>query len=234
MVSLKNSLRRTTAALPILPPNCKPRHCQPRKTGVVEDQATELDTTLEGYIEAIELPAGKCPTLDRLRPGAGAQRGDFEKAIADFTEAIRLNPKSAAAYVQRGYLRYIKGENADAIRDYTEAIRLDASDAYAYYGRGGAWTNLRQFDKARSDYSEAIRIDPDNADFYNERGNAWFNTGQYSGRSPTTAKQSVSNRITPTPTSTGETRIMKKANTPTRSVTIPRQSGLTRTMLTPT
>ena len=67
---------------------------------------------------------------------AYSDKGDTDRAIADFTEAIRLDPKYANAYVNRGVAYGDKGENDRAIADYTEAIRLDPKFAHAYCNRG--------------------------------------------------------------------------------------------------
>ena len=49
---------------------------------------------------------------------------EYDKAIADYTEAIRLDPKNARAYTNRGGLGR-QEEYDKAIADFTEAIRLD-------------------------------------------------------------------------------------------------------------
>ena len=51
--------------------------------------------------------------------------GDGDRAIADYTEAIRLDPKLAIAYYERGIAYHALGDFDRAIADYTEAIRLD-------------------------------------------------------------------------------------------------------------
>ena len=38
------------------------------------------------------------------------KKGEFDKAIADYTEAIRLDPKYAEAHEERGYSYHKKGE----------------------------------------------------------------------------------------------------------------------------
>jgi len=50
---------------------------------------------------------------------------DYDRAIADFDEAIRLNPKAANAFNDRAIARRAKGDLDSAIADYSEAIRLD-------------------------------------------------------------------------------------------------------------
>src|SRR6516165_1783137 len=51
-------------------------------------------------------------------------KGDFDRAIADLSEAIRLDPKYAEAYYLRGVTYRNKGDSDHAIADFSEAIRL--------------------------------------------------------------------------------------------------------------
>ena len=53
-------------------------------------------------------------------------KADNDKAIADYDEAIQLDPKFTWAYVNRGYAWTIKKEFDKAIADYTAAIRIDS------------------------------------------------------------------------------------------------------------
>jgi tetratricopeptide (TPR) repeat protein len=46
-------------------------------------------------------------------------KGDLDRAIADFTEAIRLNPQHAVALGNRGAAYSAKGDNDRAIADFT-------------------------------------------------------------------------------------------------------------------
>ena len=69
----------------------------------------------------------------------GYAKKEYDKAIADYDQAIRLDPKYAAAYHNRGLAWYAKKEYDKAIADYDEAIRLDPKYAVAYDNRGDAW-----------------------------------------------------------------------------------------------
>ena len=62
---------------------------------------------------------------------AYARKGDLERAVADYTEVIRLSPSFAPAYVNRGVCYTRGGKHDEAISDYTEAIRLDPAIARA-------------------------------------------------------------------------------------------------------
>lgn len=59
--------------------------------------------------------------------------------IADYTKAIRLDPKNAEAYSDRGVAYKEIGQSDKEIADFSEAIRLDPKYAKAYYGRGLAY-----------------------------------------------------------------------------------------------
>ncbi len=109
-------------------------------------------------------------------PGLASQ---FDGAISDYDEAIRLKPVSTQAYYNRGYTRQAKGDNDGAISDYTEVIRLDPTFADVYCSRGNALYSKRDYDKALGDYDEAIRLDPKNALDRVCRANAYYVVGSY-------------------------------------------------------
>src|ERR1700736_4202389 len=69
---------------------------------------------------------------------------DYDQAIKDYDEAIRLNPTFARAFNIRGNTRNDVKEYDKAIRDCDEAIRLDPKLAVAYSNRGLAWVGKRE------------------------------------------------------------------------------------------
>ena len=95
---------------------------------------------------------------------------DYNKAIIEFTESIRLDANVVPAYLGRGNAYSNQGNLDEAIRDYCEAIRLDPNCALAYYNRGAVYQHKGKLSKAFSDYNEAIRLDPNFAPAYNNRG----------------------------------------------------------------
>jgi tetratricopeptide (TPR) repeat protein len=99
-------------------------------------------------------------------------KGELDRAISEFNEAIRLDPASASAYCCRALAWYDKKDLDRAIADSNEAIRLDPKHTWAYNNRGNAWAAKREFAKAIADYDEAIRLDPGFAPAYKNR--AWI------------------------------------------------------------
>ncbi len=71
------------------------------------------------------------------RGEAWSDKKEYDKAIYDYNEAIRLDPNFQMAYGNRGDAWSHKKEYGKAIADYNEAIRLDPGDAYNWNAR--AW-----------------------------------------------------------------------------------------------
>jgi len=136
-----------------------------------------------------------------------ASRSKYDMAIADFTEALKLDPNMNTAYVLRGRawhssVSQVTDVSSDfssiiitstggkatadqarafeqAISDYTAALRIDPNNVTAYNGRGVIYSNKGDYDKAITDYNQAIKINPNNAEPYNNRGNAYKDKGDY-------------------------------------------------------
>jgi len=86
--------------------------------------------------------------------------GEYDKAIADYTEAIRLDSKNRWAYAYRCVAYREKGEYDNAIADCTEVIRLDPSDVWAYNERGEVYSIKGDYDMAIKDYESILRMNP--------------------------------------------------------------------------
>jgi len=110
---------------------------------------------------------------------ACSREWDYDGAIRDYDEAIRLDPEYASAYYNRGKAWSCKGDYETAIKNFDEAIRLDRKNALAYVSRGIAWSHTGKRDKAFKDFDEAIRLDPKTAQAYEWRGSAWDSKNEY-------------------------------------------------------
>src|SRR5262245_13135769 len=101
---------------------------------------------------------------------AYATKGDQDRAIQAYDQAIRANPRYAIAFYNRGLAYAAKSEWDRAVRDYDEAIRLDPQYTFAFLTRGNAYHAKGDPDRAMQDYGEAIRLDPRYAMAFNNRG----------------------------------------------------------------
>ena len=109
--------------------------------------------------------------------GDAYKRGAYDRAIKDYTKAIKLDPKDAAAYNNRGFAYNEEGAYDRAIKDFTKAIDLDPKDAAAYNNRGFAYNEEGAYDRAIKDSTKAIDLDPKDAAAYNNRGFARYSRG---------------------------------------------------------
>jgi tetratricopeptide (TPR) repeat protein len=89
---------------------------------------------------------------------AAQEKGDLDKAIADYTEAIRIDPAYTHAHYNRGLAYCRKGQWDKAIADCTEAIRLDPRYAGSYHLRGHAYRMKGEPDKAQADFAKAKEL----------------------------------------------------------------------------
>ena len=125
--------------------------------------------------------AAQEPTTARefLERGLGrADLGFAEKAIEDFTQAVRLDPKLAPAYAGRGRAQLAEGKLTAALADLDEAIKLDPKLAHAFDLRGTAYARKGDAEKALTDFTAAIRLDPKNAGYHANRGRMLFQAGE--------------------------------------------------------
>jgi len=109
---------------------------------------------------------------------AGKEELDYQSAINNFDEAIRLDPEYAIAYGNRGIAYSKLGEYSKAIEDYNQAIKLYPNYSKAYFNRGFTFSKLGNQQKALADYTMAIQYNPKDANAYVLRGVIYSNLGE--------------------------------------------------------
>ncbi len=97
---------------------------------------------------------------------------DLPAAINEYREALRQDPKLAAAQVGLGNVLAKKGDLNGAIVAYREAVRLDPKHASAHHNLGITLEEKGDLEGAVRNFEEAIRSDPKYARSYNEL--AWL------------------------------------------------------------
>jgi tetratricopeptide (TPR) repeat protein len=132
--------------------------------------------TAAARVEVRVLPSRVSAAYERGR--ADLTRRFYERAVADFSEAIRLDPDSFLAHLDRGVAHHLAGHYREATADYSEGIRLKPRSADAYEYRARARRALGENELALSDYDEAIRLRPD-AKLYLARGWLRHELGDY-------------------------------------------------------
>jgi tetratricopeptide (TPR) repeat protein len=151
------------------------------------------DAQVEGWINRADVQA-LSPALAAVsdeikhepKARAYARRGkiwgalhEYDKALADFDEAIHRDPKQAEFFSDRAMARFSKSDYEHSISDLTEAIRLDPRFATAYVRRAYSWRAKTQYDKAMSDCEEALRINPSFAAAHMAKAAVWSSQRRY-------------------------------------------------------
>ena len=136
-------------------------------------QTKQSDAAIEGCSRVIDdpkqKPKGRAAAYFN-RGNALLQKGDHDKAIADFDEVIRLEPKNASAYNNRGNARNEKGDADGAIDDFNTAVKHNARYASAYFNRANALAAKGEGTRALKDYDTAIKYNKRNVNAYIARG----------------------------------------------------------------
>ena len=104
-----------------------------------------------------------------VRGRAYRAKGDYDHALADYTEAIRIEPNYGLAFYSRGIANFNKKNYDGAIADYTQSLRFAPRDVIALQNRGHAYQAKQNYDHAIADYSAAILIEPRFAFAFNDR-----------------------------------------------------------------
>jgi tetratricopeptide (TPR) repeat protein len=145
-------------------------------------QSADPDAKIAGCTELIQSKLSTRAILSSSYNNRGAafvEKRDYDRAIQDYNEAIRLNPNAANSFYGRGVAYNRKGDFDRAIQDQNEAIRLNPNFAVAYDARGRANRNKGDFDHAIQDYDQAIRLNPKFATAYNNRGESRLHVGDF-------------------------------------------------------
>ena len=112
------------------------------------------------FIRSGSLQTGMLSVAYTNRGIAQGNLGRVEKAIADFSEAIRLDPESPLAFYNRGNA-YLDRKKLDlALADFNAAIANEPEFALAYYNRGVVLELKGQRERCIEDYQKALSLDP--------------------------------------------------------------------------
>lgn len=84
----------------------------------------------------------------------------YNLAILDYNNAIKLTPESSNAYFNRGLTYYQAMQLDAALDDFTQALTINPKDMHIYNARGLVYSDQGEFDKALDDFNQALILDP--------------------------------------------------------------------------
>jgi len=153
------------------------------------DQALRLDPTnpQARVVRVAYEKGGQNPARDQKATGRNPKgaaelmaRGDdrlaskeYDQALDDYNEALRLDPSCAAAYAARGRAWAKKHYRDREVADLTESIKLEPNNPTYRVARAESWTAQGMHKPAMADYDDALRLEPENPAIWVSRGNEW-------------------------------------------------------------
>jgi tetratricopeptide (TPR) repeat protein len=97
------------------------------------------------------------------RGQAYARQSKYQEAVADYTEAIKLQPQKVEYYHKRALINgsWPVEKYDAAIADYTEIIKLDPKRSSRWYWhRGNVFKKKKDYQRALADFTQAINLEP--------------------------------------------------------------------------
>ena len=114
---------------------------------------------LRGDIRRLHGP--ELATVYGIRGIAWHRKGEYDKALADYNQALAINQNNAVTYNNRGNCWETKGEYDKAITDYSKALAINPKFVLAYNNRANAYQKKGDHYKAAADSIRAENINDD-------------------------------------------------------------------------
>jgi tetratricopeptide (TPR) repeat protein len=102
---------------------------------------------------------------------------EWEKALADYTAVIALDPHFSEYYLDRGNLHRKLHQYAAALEDYQQALRLSSPYPELYFNRALVLADMGQIEEALADYETILELDPDYLDALVNRASLLYEQG---------------------------------------------------------
>ncbi len=102
----------------------------------------------------------------------GSKASDWQNAVKVCTQAIKLNPKLTAAWIDRCQAQLALAKLSEAMADCRRAVELEPENSNAYLRLADvkAASTPADYSSALEDYAKSIALNPRNGMAYNNRG----------------------------------------------------------------
>ena len=87
-------------------------------------------------------------------------RSHYEEAISDFSQSLKLDPKSYKAAYYQGIVYSVLGRYPQALDAFNGALEINPYQAYCLYRRGQAYYHLEDYPQALGDCEAALALEP--------------------------------------------------------------------------
>ncbi len=140
--------------------------------GKLQFEQGKGEAALADFNAAIQM-GGRPETIGEIYINRGAvfgSKGDYDRALDDFSKGIELHPTQKNGYANRSMIYFLRQQYDLALQDYNSYIALNPMNAKVWYERGLTHHRLNNTAGALSDLNRAIQLNPNNGTFYRKRG----------------------------------------------------------------
>ena len=114
-----------------------------------------------------------------FRGKANAARQQLPAAIADFTSALKLDPRAADALYNRGATHALVGRYDLALQDFGKVLEMAPNDADTLYYRAGIYALQGRDDAAIKDLTTVLKQHPEDPLSLVDRGGIYIRVGKF-------------------------------------------------------
>lgn len=126
------------------------------RRGLLNNIRGQFRKAITDFDKAYSMSGGNAKVNILINRGISHLRDESpEKALADFEEALNINPRNSSAYSYRGFVNHRQGNFAEAVADFNKAIDLDPENMMSHYNRGMAYHRIGDKAKACADFHKA-------------------------------------------------------------------------------
>ena len=115
------------------------------------------------YSRILELKPEKqiCSLIYKHRGMTYFAQSMYHEAIADFSEALNMDPGSYRVAYYRGVVYSVLQKYLEAIEDFSLSLKINPYQPFCLFRRGQAYFHVGDYPQALSDCEESLAIDPD-------------------------------------------------------------------------
>jgi tetratricopeptide (TPR) repeat protein len=135
------------------------------RDGAEASKNQEWDNAVDLLRKATALDRKYAPNLAAVyqqRGYAAATNQQFQDAINDYGEAIKINPEDARIYEQRAAVEMKLNDYDKALADYSEAIKLKPNEVRYYAYRSYIYEVKGDIKNSMADTEKVLKLDPNN------------------------------------------------------------------------
>jgi tetratricopeptide (TPR) repeat protein len=135
------------------------------REGAEASRSQEWDKAVDLLRKATALDHKYAPNLAAVyqqRGYAAATNQQFQDAINDYAEAIKINPEDSRIYEQRAAVEMKINDIDKALADYSEAIKLKPNEVRYYAYRSYIYEVKGDIKNSMADADKVLKLDPKN------------------------------------------------------------------------